>query len=1754
MATANMPPGAVPTNGMADPFASSPTSPANTAPFRYAAFDNDQFSLAATHSPSSARRALEAHLKNTDRRIHEASRLGTTLIQQRKDLAAKLKEVEQMQTESEVPEDLRQKLSELEREYHEVGKESARAFLPKSRVVSEANDTSAGSGIISGSGRDSPTKAQAPSMSRRQRNQPAHRVHDIEFATEISTSLIAQVRQLQAALTEKDDELKDITAAKALLEAEAAHLVQKLRHFDENEQKYKDENWNLETRLQDMEASLRESMDKEGRLVQTLKSIQAEKATKERELDDLKVSHEKLNEDHAMAKKVQEADMHGLKRDAAVHENEKSKLERRIAELVAQNTELARAVSYRMNLSAQQSETDFVSAEEGIQSDEQSPLDSAPPSPIKGTPARHGMLEQETLKSSLNHAHRMIQNLKNTIHREKTEKIELKRMLQDARDELETRRESTGIVGANMAKKRRSEPEGVKFKRPSASRLGATRTSTTEILEDEPDWEDHEADQTPSKPRSVGVATGAATLGAAGMAGYDHAYGRSEDDSTNAFDTAHERDTTTESEAFATGKEDFGEDTDGDLTETEGNTNNTLRSVGSFTSRPKVEHRQSYMSTASMSGDDDDDVVRTPIQNAQQPKYKLRLSRGVRRSGRVSDIIADSPNAASNSPASSNGTPQRAQQTLGDELDALNEDSMEGTPSSSFMMDDEGSPITQRELSMEPGAPTKSEHESVAMISNEDLVRKPDMVDSAMMTEPWEPERVIEERVIEKEVRVEVSDHKQSLKDHASDVTDGALAGLGVGRFMGAHHENAREMDDAGQSTAEAFHEDLTRVPPARNEIDFPLSQSRADEAGSYANETGLKGLMHSDNHTQEYLPAVAHARNDEIAKYKAQIAEVNRSHEDQIEKHKSELQQAQQAREAEIEKIKSAVKQEQISRDAEVQEVTSQMQQLQVSLVAQVERAGAEIKQLQNARAADVEMYRTELAQANQFRESEQQSYKKEVEALKQQGVEASQTMAQLKLDHIRQLQHFKGLVNEISGKLTVAEQERDDLQQYHGNIASQFHDLSRQHAQVQSLHAQTELEKEQLKQEHFNSNTQFEHLKRQFMELQSKHAQAQETIRSMTPEPVNFTFSDLLAQDVKPVEIDLPEEPDFPSAPRRSSKRPEHMLGEFRGQHESNTLLTENNHDHPLIATDGDEENVHNESPVDTAFFPRPPLAEESVNTPPSRPPPSIPTADEGSQTLVSGKDIDTLLRNKTAVVAGAPPSRDVDNSLPRNAAVNGAAAAAAVGAMTPATTPPSRDRSVEVRPSIYESPTLRQPRRPSSSGSMRATGAAGAPPLPADHTKKIAEAQRAPGTPTGQTSIGTMGPPAMPASAYKRTSTRDRSTNERVGSRDSTTPRPVQTRASRSQMASDRVSHRTSVSSFASELDERFNITRGHGVYPDDITPPTDPRMIQAITQTMIGEYLWKYTRKAGRSETSNTRHRRFFWVHPYTRTLYWSEQDPSTAGKNMLKAKSVAIDSVRVITDDNAYPPGLHRKSLVVVTPGREIVFTAPTAQRHETWFNALSYLLLRTDKEKGEAEDTFDESDLDEFRPGFGRSVRRSISKMTGQQRSSSRQSRDRASLSSYNSRTTRNTSPQRQDADRTITNRHAAATQQSKSLQPPTSNSGLTSTVSNNSRQSSGSVGGRFTSLTSRFRPSSSGRSGSALSNRRDNLDPASIYDASVVANSAEDLRAVIEQQEKQADRLEDVRACCDGRHNVGSLSRANGRHSNGHQSHSHRH
>ncbi|CAH7689784.1 meiotic cell cortex C-terminal pleckstrin homology-domain-containing protein [Phakopsora pachyrhizi] len=129
-------------------------------------------------------------------------------------------------------------------------------------------------------------------------------------------------------------------------------------------------------------------------------------------------------------------------------------------------------------------------------------------------------------------------------------------------------------------------------------------------------------------------------------------------------------------------------------------------------------------------------------------------------------------------------------------------------------------------------------------------------------------------------------------------------------------------------------------------------------------------------------------------------------------------------------------------------------------------------------------------------------------------------------------------------------------------------------------------------------------------------------------------------------------------------------------------------------------------------------------------------------------------------------------------------------------------------------------------------------------------------------------------------------------------------------------------------------------------------TDPSAIHAITQTMIGEFLYKYTTKTLTRGFTEKRHRRFFWVHPYTKTLYWSTSDPGAHGNNQSTAKSVFIEGVRSIDDKNSMPPGLSTYSLVIRSPNREMKITAPSKQRHDLWLSAIKYLISRPESAPG----------------------------------------------------------------------------------------------------------------------------------------------------------------------------------------------------------
>ena len=97
--------------------------------------------------------------------------------------------------------------------------------------------------------------------------------------------------------------MKAIKLENDRLEIEAEGFSHRLRALDESEHRYKDENWNLETQIQEHIANAKEAAAREKKLTHGFNIMQAEKSAAQKELDEIKLSHAKLSEDHLAAVK-----------------------------------------------------------------------------------------------------------------------------------------------------------------------------------------------------------------------------------------------------------------------------------------------------------------------------------------------------------------------------------------------------------------------------------------------------------------------------------------------------------------------------------------------------------------------------------------------------------------------------------------------------------------------------------------------------------------------------------------------------------------------------------------------------------------------------------------------------------------------------------------------------------------------------------------------------------------------------------------------------------------------------------------------------------------------------------------------------------------------------------------------------------------------------------------------------------------------------------------------------------------------------------------------------------------------------------------------------------------------------------------------------------------------------------------------------------------------------------------------------------
>lgn len=1983
-------------------------------------FGGDDDNFANTASPSQLKRTIEAHLQETDRRLQETQQLGTDLLKQREDLSSKLEEVEQIQDEATVPADLRRKLADIEREHADVGREVARALVgPK---LNQEEAYSSDSGVFTSQATGSPTKISAPS--RRHRNQPSTRARDLQFAADISTSLLAQVRQLQAAVAERDEALKRTQGEREALEHDILGYTQKIRALDESEQKYKDENWNLETERHNLLNATRDATDKEKRLNANLSSALSEKTKLQNDLDELKLAHSKLAEEHTATRKAHDTEIHGLKRNVDAAATDRETLQDKVSELIAQNQELAKAVATRARSRQISPNPAFLDVPEVIPTQDDSPDESPPPSPTKGTP-RHGGLESETLKSSLTHAHRMIQNLKNNIHREKTEKIELKRMLQDARDELEHRRGADN----SAAKRQKTKPDT--FKKPARpDMLGGNRRARTDVELTDDDWEDHNLENLGhDRPASLQLPRNNDQR----LTDLSDAY-QTANDTEGTFDTADERNTT-ESEAFMTGAESLAGDSTDELTETEDTISLSGRQAPGRVSRSiRQPSAQSQLSHTPASDEVED--MQTPVQPSFT-RFKLRNGRS---SHNTPESLGRSTAFSDDSPATvmTAQSPPVGEQSLFAELggmDEINSDTHSTPARSSTMSSTHSTPglpytpskmlPTQRDVETRPhmidsstmtepldlttdngvsgqkshdrallpsafplppsvpASPMKKSDHSTQYTPQRSLLDSPTRPTSSHITPPktiWDeahesPDRSTESRQVSSSAdefgysgllaqdslpinsppRVDVRAHQQieqlqselsSRNAEMEDLKSNHVSALGAIR-QEMSDLKSQHRSELEKTYAQAFRHQQQQIDLRQTEYDAERKGLASKIAGL---EAELLQLTSSHNTTTANLREQIQAHEAYHLAKQEELESAHRLHADHLESSKRSLEALESTHAGELQMRQNDLdshREELSSKHAELERAhvthaaalaasaaeiealrkshASHTQELNEQLTSRKtlhDKIEAELSDLQNTHASALSAHTGELENLRNVHSAEVQRFNEDIGRHVRSGSEKSTELERLRKEHSAALSsHQTDLentrashateINRLTQQIEAGKEDNErrradivalrnthaeELEKLKQQMSGHDQELGTRQAELEKLRSIHATEIEGLRRQITSHSDEAELHKNSFAELQTSYAAETERLRNQTSsqsselatkqselEAVRFAWEqDLIglknqlskhesnlhdrdvaisglqqkisqhAQQDTSRQIQVNELTQQLSAQTQGHDQARSELNELRTQHGG--LMTElsarkaeidsirrahleefdNLKGHLRIATNDlqskqDEMNntrskyaedierlggeiaagaasievlkrdhetqisvLHQQlaakdeeisrltraldaakerhsklaggfsgilsqdtkpilSPqqqLDATGVVRPRTAERipASSAPSTREQPmrihedttNAPMHFETTSTPLN--DVPNNSLNRGDDVFGGPlvrPSLSRDQSsvdqLDKASKLQNAVIAPvglqnpprSAGSRSPTRYPvrsESRNRNVST---IAEDTVVAGPSstavRPGSASSVRTSSfmSQNHPPLPSGHRDAIARASSNLGSPTRKEASpikqgGVMGPPIMPASAMRRPKTPSESvrTVERIGKRGT---------------ASSRVSRRSSVSSFASELDERFNIRTDQQAGAFNAEPGTDPRMIQAITQTMIGEYLWKYTRKAGSKEMSATRHRRYFWVHPYTKTLYWSDQDPQTAGGSQLKAKSVQIQSVRVVTDDNPMPPGLHRKSLEVTTAARKIKFTASTGQRHETWFNALSYLLHRGEDQDANAvakasanADDFTQEDIAEFSVnGYGARLVPNDSRM---------------SMSSYNSRGTNNTQRRVRQS--------LPPTQLSNSSQMPAQQSMTSQTTNNGARASrlepqpdkDRTLRASSRSRISKMFGSVTGRHKSDLPGTAESLNArdSSIYDASVVSDHRQEEEEEAQRQQQQAEKpgLEDVRACCDGK------------------------
>ncbi|KAL9559682.1 hypothetical protein MBANPS3_000305 [Mucor bainieri] len=1476
---------------------------------------------------------LTAQLNDKEKML---GRVGTSqisrnaLIKQTDVIRKELLDLNRFQQEDELPDDLRLKLEGLANEVQFLKSSKSTGLHDKSSSMNASPLL-----LPPAPTNSSPSKHRTKAANGNRRNP------DIEFATEIGQGLLIEVRKLQVNIQEKDETIKQLEMALADKERNQETSQRHLKQREEVEERLKEENWNLEVANQELRAHLSESNQTVTKHNSEFSRVTKQLKSQSEQIDIMKAQEEKNASVMEAMKARHEQETYHLRRHAASAQRDNAQLQKQVEGL---NTELkickaklaiklastSRTAEEPLpsEPSAEPTQQDLTSESDQIHSNAASTAAVSPQ-------ARNQAMETETLKQSLAHAHRIISNLRSSSHKEKLEKFELKKMLSDSQETIEQMSKEmsswnasntisleNGSSGNGGGHGSRSSRANGKKKAVTKKRRGGVARQPRGLVANEsdtdqqqqPEWDDSEEQDNDEINRSE------------------------DDDEENDYESGEE---------------------EKDPMRYFGNvTGNTLDSMfanstpfASISMKPlsseleaKVQVVDAGTNTDPMEGikpcthhdhhNDASDTLLSPsalmVSSSLIPPVKQQQQHQASDTRSDSFVAQDVPHLGNHqeTPLCANGATPAV-----DATHTSSESNSVSTPhsSSSSTREEDAYRLPAETYIQEQIAKAliKERHEiaerAESILSPEQmevlLPHKNDLVTvrsaaaasaAAPLQSTAEPSQsqLIPKSEVDTLIASAVTEKTTDMV-HKSDVEQLIAASVQqekakleqqVAATMIPKTEVDTLIQEATQQVhAEAVEAQKTMVPKDR--VDSLIQEARQESLVE-----AQKDMVTKTEADAMALAAVALA-TDKLVKNKTQESDALVS--DMISKKDAE-EMVQQASLAEKSKVDTAIATALQKQKSEFESIKqSEMEQMEAVNAATVEKLQAEMDTIKKSELDKL------MLELEARKDAELEGQKREFETTKTVELEKQrlefQAAMQAKLEEQKQ-----------DIELRIADME----QQHQATSTAKQAEMDALTKSIEAYKKESEDTVQRMKTmlTKDSANVLVKRAVADALEAaDKKHAEA---LAGM----ISREFALRMVQDevAKALEAERKETSarEEAEAMQMISKAEAEALAKVAAADaivkerqtmaaREKELITKEEAD--ALAEAAAREAADKER-AESALL----LAKERK------------ALRDKEERMINKEDAE---QNTKEAVRVALLEHDKSRLTTMNNESPAAAAAAAsrTSSQDRLEAPKAIERSVSTSrlntPSVNVSPAPSVSTPTNTGRKLKLSSSVSSLRLGSGRKENNIQKSQRPSTDNNSTSSNTFGSfRILENTKYGSHRLQSKSS---ISLRDLSNKQNSSTSISTMSSIDDMHSGRTPMPMRSDESFAGFSTNGGSG--------GTDIQVISAITQTMIGEWMSKHTRRYVGGGISENKHQRFFWVHPYTGTLYWSSVEPGFEG-NGAKAKSAFIESVSAVPSHDT--TGASPTSLLIRTPKRDLKITAPSLERHELWLKSLSFLLHR----------------------------------------------------------------------------------------------------------------------------------------------------------------------------------------------------------------